>query len=524
MNTHAIEPRPQRFFSLTLLCFLIIAVYSNTLWSSWHLDDIVNLVDNRNIRIQNWSFDNLKKVCNSPFVIGSRQRETIYRPIPMATFAFNWFMGKYSVVGYHLINIGIHCLISILLYFTLFNLLCSPIIIGLSDDNKHFIAILSTILWTLHPIQIQAVTYIVQRMAMLGALFYLAGLYYYIKMRNSRQAIHKVFNITACLICYMMALGSKENTITMPAAILLIEIVFFKSTALSKLVKSRLFVFFLLIISVIFFPLLFYLWLDNPLEIIIKGYRHRPFNLIERVLTESRVLMFYISQIFYPQAMRFTIMHDYPLSISLFNPINTFISTITIIISILFCFFRFQKTPLLCFAILFYFLSHSVESSIIGLELVFEHRNYLPSLFIFLPIAYGFKYLLDIYQKKSSILFTCLTSVIILLIVFLGLNTYVRNSQWKTEQTLWRDALRKAPFQARPYQNVAMYLDTKKRYHEAIELYHKALEANDPNPGLSRFISLSNIGNIYKKMSEFQNAIHYLSKAVEFESEVASAA
>jgi protein O-mannosyl-transferase len=519
LNNDFIQPRSQKLFSITLLCLTILIVYNNTLWSTWHLDDIVNIVDNRNIRIQNWNFDNLKIACSSPFASGTGPQETIYRPVSMVTFAFNWFLGKYNVVGYHLINIVLHCVISILLYFTLLNLLSSPNIVSLDKDGKHFVAILATILWALHPIQIQAVTYIVQRMAILGALFYLSGIYFYLQMRNSRQSSFKAVYIVACLISYLMALGSKEHTVTMPAAILLIEIIFFKRPVAFQPAKPKWPFYFLLFIGAIFLFFL-YFYLDHLLEIIFKLYRQRPFTLTQRLLTEFRVLIFYISQLYYPQAKRFSIMHDYPLSLSLLNPMTTIICCLTIISLILFSIFRFRKQPMLCFAILFYFLSQSVESSVIGLELIFEHRNYLSSLFIFLPMTYGFKYLLDRFLKKSSVFSIYLIFAATLLIFFFGFNTYLRNNQWENEQTLWQDAMQKAPFQARPYQNVAMYLDTHQKYHEALKLYYKALGAKDPNPELSRFISLSNIGNIYKKMSEFQNAIRYLEQAVKFKGEV----
>ena len=132
---------------------------------------------------------------------------------------------------------------------------------------------------------------------------------------------------------------------------------------------------------------------------------------------------------------------------------------------------------------------------------------------MFLPVASGLKLLIDKYQRKNRILYFILLSFVFILTACLGIGSYTRNSVWATEKSLWQDAMEKAPSLARPYQNVALALERENRLDDALNLYRKALDLKDPDPMLSRFISLSNMGNIYKKRNDIEIAVQYLTAA-----------
>jgi tetratricopeptide (TPR) repeat protein len=144
-----------------------------------------------------------------------------------------------------------------------------------------------------------------------------------------------------------------------------------------------------------------------------------------------------------------------------------------------------------------FFLAHAVESSIIGLELIFEHRNYLPSLFIFFPVAAGIKWVLDYYRDRKRTMHAVIVSFVTLLIMGLGIGTYVRNIAWASEKTLWEDALQKAPNSKRPYHNLAWGYYWKIGLHDkAIEMYEKSLSFQT-HSGISQARAINNIGNIH---------------------------
>ena len=176
---------------------------------------------------------------------------------------------------------------------------------------------------------------------------------------------------------------------------------------------------------------------------------------MQRLMTEPRIVVFYLSQIFYPIISRYSIEHDIAVSTSLLDPWSTLPGIILVLVLIGIGLSQMRKRPILSFAILFFFLNHVIESSIIPLELVFEHRNYLPSLFLFLPVAVAIKWLLDYYKKRNRSLAVILVAFVTILLILLGTGTYTRNRVWLTERTLWEDAAKKAPGSNRPLHNLA---------------------------------------------------------------------
>jgi tetratricopeptide (TPR) repeat protein len=156
-----------------------------------------------------------------------------------------------------------------------------------------------------------------------------------------------------------------------------------------------------------------------------------------------------------------------------------------------------------------------VESSIIGLELVFEHRNYLPAMFLFFPIAAELKRLLDFYRARSQAMFAVLTVSTGLLVVGLGMGTYVRNQIWSSGQLLWEDAASKAPASSRPLHNLAwVHFERIGDYRSALELYRLALQGTKTN-SFQESIILNNIASIYYAQKSYKQSVDYWSKALE---------
>ena len=499
---------------------LILVVYGNTFNASWHLDDRTNILDNKNVHVSSLSLNDWSRSVLPPFsspVNGQPGLSNLYRPVAMVTFALNWFLGGADVFGYHLVNIGLHCTTSVLLFFTSLVLLDTPNTNSRYRTNRYFIASLATALWGLHPIHTQAVTYIVQRMAVLAAFFYLCGVFFYVKARSTLFLRKRALFFGLAGLSYVMAMGSKQNAVTMPLACLLVELVFYRSPGFWKNSRARWAVLGILTAFIAFFIIVLFYWRADPLNAILEGYTKRPFTLTERVLTEFRVLIFYLGQLFYPIPQQFSIMHDFKISTSMVTPITTLGAAMLVAMLTGGALLYARKWPVLSFAILFFFLGHAVESSIFALELVFEHRNYLPSLFLFLPVASGITILIDRYRCKNRLIYISLVGSIILIVLGISLGTHIRNSVWRDEKSLWRDAMQKAPSLARPYQNLALALEREGKLDVALRLNKKALELEDPHPYLSRFISLSNIGNIHRKKGDYLQAIHYLTEAVNIE-------
>lgn len=497
-------------YNLCFFAFLLIlsfTVYSNTLHSSWHLDDFPNIVLNTKLHIQHLNFASIVQTFHSH---PSFDNNAIYRPIVCFSFALNWLFGGEDVYSYHVINIFIHALAGFMVYLATLALLATPNIKNKNTNHRHSIAIIATCIWLLHPIQTQAVTYIVQRMALLAGLFYVTAFYYYITARLASNITKKTILSCLSLLAFMGGILSKENAIVFPLLIVTTEYIFFLKHNNKKLKKNFLLSSCLIgIISLSIAIIAYYL---QPYRIE-HLYSLRPYTLFQRIISENRILLLYLSQLFTPNIEKFSLFHDITLSVNLFNPVTTIPAILLNIFFIVFGIVKANKYPLLAFALLSYFCGHLVESTFLPLELMFEHRNYIPSMFIFVPIV-AFAFNISAHKTNSTIFKKIIIPcAFVSLLLILGAMTYQRNKVWYNKETLWTDVYKKAPKNARPYQNLAMLFQEKGNYSLAIALYKDSLNKYDPSPAYSRYLVYNNLGTIYTRIGDYETAISYYQKA-----------
>ena len=231
------------------------------------------------------------------------------------------------------------------------------------------------------------------------------------------------------------------------------------------------------------------------------------------MLTQPRIVLFYLSQIFYPVPSRLSIVHDVELSRSLCDPWTTLPAIFSVLALICFGVLQIRKRPMLSFAILFFFLNHAIESSVIGLELIYEHRNYLPSMFLFVPVAIGLQRLIDHYRAQGSAFHRVIALSILLIISGFGAGTYIRNLAWLDPKTFWEDAVHKAPLSMRPLHNLAYYHYEKRGdYKRAYELYQRELGLRSYNRQELSSAHV-NLANYYYRQGDFSQANEHLSQA-----------
>ncbi|MCF8104535.1 MAG: tetratricopeptide repeat protein [Desulfohalobiaceae bacterium] len=497
---------------LLLLSILLVIIYSNTFHASWQLDDGPNITQNPKIKLTTINWENIKGTFHARYDNGTYSSDSFYRPLACLSFALNWYFHQDKVEGYHVVNLFIHILTAFVLFLTIKSLFETQKLQASSKQEAIFVAVLSATLWSIHPIQTSAVTYIVQRMALLAAFFYLLGIYAYIKGRLTESYYKSFIYYIFCLFFYFLALSSKQNAAMLPVSILLIEILFFyrKNHFLSpkKIVTGAL-------CSIIIIVLLYIIFFrDSNFLFFLEGYERRGFSILGRVLTEPRIIVFHLSQIFYPVASRFSITHDIDISDSLLSPWTT-IGSILLIISLIILAFRYsKKKPFLSLGILFFFLNHLIESTILPLELVFEHRNYLPSFFLFVPLVQGAYFGLDYYRQRKKTMYFVLACGLCLLIIVVGFGSYTRNMSWRTPETLWQDAMEKAPYSARPRHNLGTYYSRIGNHKKAFTLQKSALGLQDPNPKSSDALSWNNMGSIRIAQGKYKEAILFLKTAL----------
>jgi tetratricopeptide (TPR) repeat protein len=505
----------KRNLIIFLILFLFVfSAYSTNYSASWHMDDYPNIIDNPRIHINDFKFKNFKDALFAGYDEGQYLGGRVYRPVPMLTFAMNWYIGKDNVLGYHIVNNAIHLVTTFFLFLTVLSLLTSPNLKGKYQGNEYVIAFLTAVLWAVNPIQTQAVTYIVQRMASLAAMFYIIGIYFYLKTRQSLPGYRRLLFITGCLLSFVLALDSKENAVTFPIAIAGIEILFYQD--LSDKNTRRKVMAALAAVSASMAAILTILYIKGDIAQVLKGYEKRTFTLGERLMTEPRIIIYYLSQIFYPIASRFSLVHDIKISTSFFKPWTTIPAILAIISLLGIGFFQFIKRPIVALAIFFFFMNHMIESTIIPLELIFEHRNYLPSFFLFFPVATGLIWIIDYVKKKNPFIQMLLAISIAGVIFSFCAGTIVRNRAWATEKTLWEDCIVKAPGMARPYHNLAYYHYGKiGNMNKAMELYKKSLTKKYTNSKTAHALTFNNMAIISCNSGDYKNSITYLKKALE---------
>jgi len=265
----------------------------------------------------------------------------------------------------------------------------------------------------------------------------------------------------------MLSLGSKEIALTLPVVIFLYEWFFFQNLQLAWLKKRIPLIIGILVLLI----LIGYLFkATNPIDAILASYNLRHFTLGQRVLTEFRVVVFYISLLLYPHPGRLNLEHDFALSQSLFNPVTTLFSLALIVGCLAVAVVRARQDRLIAFCLLCFFGNLVLESSIVGLEIIFEHRTYLPSMFaIFALVLAGYRFIPNSRLRILVFLACCLIG---------ALWTFERNMVWRSEIGFLQDCLEKSPRKWRVHSSLGNAMAKKGRYDEAIYHFETALQLN----------------------------------------------
>ena len=487
---------------------LIVSAYADSLHSAWHMDDFHTIVNNTHLHLDKITWANLAGI-----VYPGPTPGTIARAAARLSFAVNWYFSQNQVVSYHLVNLFLHLAAAFFLFRTILLLYQTPVLAKTPARTACFAALFTTLLWAANPIQTQAVTYVAQRMTVMAALFYLLGIYNYLQFRFAGSTAVRTMRAVAVGFCFLLALGSKENAVTLPLTLLLIEVIFF-SRGSSWRNHGRAILALGIGLTIVLLVCC-YIWADTVQGItLFSGYQDRWFTLRERLLTELRIVPYYLSLIFYPLPQRLSMAHDIALSHSLFRPISTFLSILLIGFLLFISVWRLKRNPIFSFAILFFFLNQLIESTVIPLELIFEHRNYLPSLFIFWPVVSGIEYLVFRTFRDRKIMAVCLQGGLLVLVLLFCTSTFSRNSAWRTEATLWSDARYKAPGRARPLFNLGEIAENDQRFDTALADYAGSLSLTVSSPKYFRSYTYSKIAGIYRRQGRTDKALAAMQQAM----------
>lgn len=369
-------PAPSPRLLLLLSVLLASLIYTVNIGDFFFHDSVRTIEHNQAIRVSGLGLDEWRTAAMSTHT------GPLGRPLSMLSFAANHAMtGELDAASIKLTNVGLHALCGIFLWLFLQLVLARSPLIEIDRHRAQLVAAVVAAVWLLHPLQVSTVMYAVQRMTQLAALFAFAGLWHLFTLRTRWLEVAPTavdfsrFALVGVVWTTLAAL-SKENGILLPLLAAVTELTLFRfrvaggRSQLTGLATIGSLAAAAMLTAII--PLVasdtFQAW-----------YAQRPFSLDERLLTQARMLWHYLGWVFIPDITAMGFNHDdIPLSQGLLQPVSTLFSILAFMALAALAWWGRARWPLLGFALLWFLAGHLLESSIIPLEMSYEHRNYLP--------------------------------------------------------------------------------------------------------------------------------------------------
>lgn len=458
------------FIYLGLLCLLVIIAYIPSFSGVFVLDDSVHILNHPNlVLVQDWQ----------SWLLGFFR---LGRPIVDVSIYINHAISGFDTWSYHAFNLIVH------LSSTVFVFLIVCHIQLLKNKPNLTLAFFIALIWAMHPIQTQSVTYIIQRAESLMGLFYLGTVFFSLLYFQTSKRLWLILAVVA----FYLGIGSKPIIVTAPVAVLLLQVFFYSNSWLQNIKKAK-----------CLYGCFFLGWILLGLQLGLApldntaGFSVKNISPLDYFLSQFKVITFYIYQVVWPNQLAL----DYSWSM----PKNIFLEIIIpgIFIGLLLAggVYGFIKRKIWGLLLLLYFLLLLPSSSFIPIkDIVFLHRLYLPLLLL---VAL-FVYLLFCYLPRV----VCYLAFLIVSIA-LATQTYQRNQVFQSEAGLWHDVLSKVPNNPRAQNQLGLhlyYLGDKKQAHIH---FLKALEIEPENPG-----PLMNVASYHMDLEDYEKASEYLNKAI----------
>jgi protein O-mannosyl-transferase len=458
------------------ILMVVWLLYADTHHHAFHFDDLHAIQKNETIR----SYEAFRDV--------GFWANIHNRPLSLFTFAVNYRQGNLDPVPYHRTNILIHALSAILLFFLIRTLLHTEVMRGSLLARFHWqVPLFVSLLFALHPLQVQSVTYLVQRMASMAWMFSLAALLAFVQGRLMQMRGGPLIKVVplylTALLAFLAAMLSKQSAAAILLVMLAAEYLFVVSPSGKP---SRRF----LLGGIALLG-------TGAIAVILSGWipaEKGALPPLEYLATQMRVILKYLQLLFVP--IHLTLDYGFSASKSLFEPL-VIISAMVHLVLFTIAFYLRKRNPFVAFGIFLFYLPLAVTSTIFPIrDVIFEHRLYLSVAgFALSLISLVMTLTPDRYRMVGWMFLTLWVGV-------MGYGTIERNMVWKDTCTLWEDTLEKSPTNSRAWLAVAGCLKQRGDFAGAIKHYDEALRLDPENP-----TALNNRGNLKLTQNDLEGAI-----------------
>jgi len=481
--------------------------YSNTLDATFHFDDVLAIVRNESLRH-----------------LASFWPPSGNRYLGYLSFALNYRVGGLDVLGYHVVNILIHVCNALLVTWLTAATLRTPALRRADAGPlvRAYLPLTAALLFAAHPLQTQAVTYVVQRFTSLATLWYLLSLALYaearLSMGDERARTWRAAGLYAgSLLAAVAAMRTKEIGFTLPFVAAGYELLLFGSGRRTLLLLAPLGATALLV------PLGLATGGDSLAEVLANPADFAAeAPAIPRsvyLLTQLRVLVAYLRLVVLPIGQN--VDPDVPLSTSVFEPrvllaLALLATLATFGAALLLRGRSANRAPeiLIACGIAWFFVTSSVESSIIPIrDVMFEHRTYLPMAGLAVALGTGLLWGVERVRLPGSHAVHAALAIVVI-VGPLGAAAYARNAVWRDDITLWTDAVAKSPGKARAHNNLGAAYEAAGRPDEAAREYAIALRLRPVSMQVGSRAALRpdfasatiDLGSAYQALGRFSSA------------------
>jgi hypothetical protein len=440
---------------VVLVLVVTALVYRPGLEGPLLFDDVPNILEAPRLEMETLDAESVK------LAVYAAQVERPYRGLAMLTFALNYYVSGGVFVPLHMkiTNVGVHMAAGMLLFWLsrrLARRVAPPASSReLAIDGADALALMVTAIWLLHPLQLTGVLYVVQRMTSLSALLVLAGLVAYVAGRE-RVERGQGGGLALMLSGVVGGVGvgvlAKENAALLPAFAALVEFFFFSREGLPRGTRRAITILHGLFVGLPAVAAVALLLLR--FDLVEATYTTRDFGPWERLLTQARVLFDYLRMIALPRLSAFGLFHDdVVVSRGLLSPPTTVLAVVAWTVVAATTVVGLRRRAGWAFGIAWFLVGHAMESTFIGLEMVYEHRNYLPLAGLLLGLAISVRRAI----ARAAVDMRAIQAVCLITLGLLSFLTHTRADIWSSEKGLMAFTATVHPRSYRAASYVAMH-------------------------------------------------------------------